>query len=162
MLRAAATQSATTRKAASAAIEVQFIGQLTREAVPLIILPFVVLTIYIFARWTFFDNWHVSVPVLAFVGEDAAICVLCALLLKNAASKAKERAIRRVVLASVDARAAGSADLADALDALRDDMEANEEGAFQPWHQQPFVKAILLPFGGTGVMQAVEVMMSKP
>lgn len=162
VLRAAAGQSPTTRKAASAAIEVQFIGQLTQEAVPLIILPFVVLTIYIFSRWTFFDNWHVSVPVLAFVGEDAAICVLCALLLKNAAGKAKDLAIRRVILASVDARAAGAADLADALDALRQDMEANEEGAFQPWHQQPFVKAILLPFGGTGVMQAIEVLMSKP
>jgi hypothetical protein len=162
VLRAAATQSPTTRKAASAAIEVQFIGQLTSEAVPLIILPFVVLTIYIFARWTFFDNWHVSVPVLAFVGEDAAICVLCALLLKNSASKAKDRAIRRVILASIDARAGGASDLAEALDALRDDMEANEEGAFQPWHQQPFVKAILLPFGGTGVMQAIEVLMSKP
>jgi hypothetical protein len=162
VLRAAASQSPTTRKAASACIEVQFIGRLTQEAVPLIILPFVVLTLYIFARWTFFDNWHVSIPVLTFVGEDAAICVLCALLLKNAATQAKERGIRRVVLASVDARAAGAEDLADAYDALRNDMEANEEGAFQPWHQQPFVKAILLPFGGTGVMQAIEVMMSKP
>jgi hypothetical protein len=162
VMRAAATQSNATRKAASAYIEVRFIGQLTKEAVPLIILPFVVLTIYILARWTFFANWHISVPVLAFVGEDAAICALCALLLKNAAAKAKERAVHSVALSSIDARAAGATDLADAFDALRQDMENNEEGAFQPWHQQPFVKAILLPFGGTGIMQAIEVLMSKP
>ena len=40
-------------------------------------------------------------------------------------------------------------------------MEANQEGAFLPWHQQPVVRAVLLPFGGSGMMQAVEFMMSK-
>ena len=58
-------------------------------------------------------------------------------------------------------RAAGAGAFADSLQALQSDMDANEEGAFLPWHQQPFVKAILLPFGGSGVLQAVEFMMSK-
>ncbi len=160
--KAAAAQSSATRKAASAYIEVLFIGKLTAEAVPLILLPAVVLTIFIFARWTFFDNWHMSVSVLAFCGEDAGICALCALLLKNAATKAKLHALRRMALSAADARAAGAPDLADGFESLKTEMEDNLDGAFQPWHQQPFVKAILLPFGGSGIMQAVDVLIAKP
>jgi len=40
-------------------------------------------------------------------------------------------------------------------------MVANQDGAFMPWHQQPFVRAILLPFGGTGVLQALEYILSR-
>jgi hypothetical protein len=162
VVKAAGAQSYATRKAASAYIEVLFIGKLTAEAVPLILLPAVVLTIFIFARWTFFANWHMSVSVLAFCGEDAGICALCALLLKNAATKAKLNALRRMALSAADARAAGAPDLADGFEALKTEMDDNLDGAFQPWHQQPFVKAILLPFGGTGIMQAIDVLMAKP
>jgi hypothetical protein len=149
------------RKAASAYIDVLFIGRLTAEAVPLIILPFVVLTLLIFARWTFFANWHMTPWIVAFYSIDAAICALCAILLKNAATKAKTRAIRNIGLNAADARAAGAGGLADSLQALQSDMDANQEGAFLPWHQQPFVRAILLPFGGSGVLQALEVVISK-
>jgi len=102
-----------------------------------------------------------SPTVFAFYGVDTAICALCAFLLKNAAAKAKLRAVGNIGLSAADARAAGAGAFADSLQALQSDMDANEEGAFLPWHQQPFVKAILLPFGGSGVLQAVEFMMSK-
>ena len=149
------------RKASSAYVEVRFIGRLTAEAVPLIILPFVVLTLLIFARWAFFANWHVSPSVLLFYGVNAGICALCAVLLKNAATKAKRRAVRSIGLNAANARAAGADGLADSLDALQSDMVANQDGAFMPWHQQPFVRAILLPFGGTGVLQALEYILSR-
>ncbi len=148
-------------QAASAYVDVLFIGRLTGEAVPLVMLPFVVLTLLIFARWTFFANWHLSPSVLAFYAADAVMCVLCALLLKNAATKAKLRALRNIGLNAADARSAAAGGFADALDTLQKDMEDNEEGAFLPWSQQPFVRAILLPFGGSGILQAVEFMMSK-
>jgi hypothetical protein len=149
------------RKAASAYIEVSFIGRLTSEAVPLIILPFVVLTLLVIARWRFFANWPLTPKVLLILGADAAICALCALLLKRAATEAKLRAVQKIGLNAANARAAGLGGVADSLQALQADMEANEEGAFLPWHQQPFVRAILLPFGGGGVLQAIEFMMSK-
>jgi hypothetical protein len=159
--KAAGSRTGSERKAASSYIEVLFIGRLTAEAVPLIILPFVVLTLLILASWNLFANWHMSPTVFAFYGVDTAICALCAFLLKNAAAKAKLRAVGNIGLSAADARAAGAGAFADSLQALQSDMDANEEGAFLPWHQQPFVKAILLPFGGSGVLQAVEFMMSK-
>jgi len=149
------------RKAASAYIEVSFIGRLTAEAVPLIILPFVVLTLLVVARWRFFANWPMTPSVLLVLGADAAICALCALLLKRTATEAKCRAVQNITLNAANARAAGHDGIADSLQALQADMDANEEGAFLPWHQQPFVRAILLPFGGGGVLQAIEYMMSK-
>lgn len=161
VVKTAGLQANAEWKAASAYVDVLFIGRLTSETVPLIILPFAVLTLLIFARWTFFANWHMSASVLAFYGEDAAICVLCALLLKLAATRAKVRALRNIGLNAADARAAGADGFANALQALQADMEANQEGAFLPWHQQPVVRAVLLPFGGSGMMQAVEFMMSK-
>lgn len=159
--RIADSRTAAGRKAASAYVDVLFIGRLTAEAVPLIILPFVVLTLLIFARWTFFANWHMTPEVLAFYAAAAGMCVLCALLLKNTATKAKLRAIHNIGLNAADARSAGADGFADSLDALKADMEDNEEGAFMPWSQQPFVRAILLPFGGSGILQAIEFMMSK-
>jgi hypothetical protein len=82
--------------------------------------------------------------------------VLCALRLKTVATRAKLRALRNITLWAADARAAGQAEgLADALEALKADMEANQEGAFLPWLQQPFVRAMLLPFSGTGALQAI-------
>ncbi len=149
------------RKAASAYVEVCFIGRLTAEAVPLIILPFIVLTLLVFARWAFFANWHVSIPILLVYGVNGLICALCAVLLKNAATKAKRRALRNIGLNEADARAVGADDFADSLESLKSNMDANEDGAFMPWHQQPFVRAILLPFGGTGVLQALEFVLSK-
>ncbi|HXQ81350.1 MAG TPA: hypothetical protein VN775_08565 [Opitutaceae bacterium] len=149
------------RKAASAYIEVSFIGRLTAEAVPLIMLPFVVLTLLVVARWRFFANWPLAPAVLLVLGADAAICALCALLLKRTATEAKRGAVQHIGLNAADARAAGRDGVADALQALQADMEANEEGAFLPWHQQPFVRAVLLPFGGGGVLQAIEFLMSK-
>ncbi|HMD61167.1 MAG TPA: hypothetical protein VKG78_07030 [Opitutaceae bacterium] len=159
--KACEPQTGAERRAASSYVDVLFIGRLTAEAVPLIILPFAVLTMLIFARWTLFANWHMSASILAFYGVDAAICALCASLLKNEATKAKLRAIRNIGLSAADAKAAGAGGFADSLQDLQSDMEGNQEGAFLPWHQQPFVRAILLPFGGSGVLQAVEFMMSK-
>jgi hypothetical protein len=159
--RFAASRANDERKAASAYVEVCFIGKLTAEAVPLIILPFVVLTLLFAARWRLFANWPLAPSILVILSANALICVVCALLLKNVAAKAKSRAIRNIGINAADARAAGADGFADSLDALRSDMEDNQEGAFLPWHQQPFVRAVLLPFGGTGVLQAVEFFVSK-
>ena len=146
---------------ASSYIEVCFIGQLTKEAVPLIILPFVVLTLMILARWTYFANWRWEPLVIAIFAFDGAACVVCAVKLRNAAVAAKDRALRRISQAIAVARAAKESDRADGLEVLRSLMEDNSEGAFKPWHQQPFVSAVLLPFGGSGGLGLIEYLLSR-
>lgn len=147
--------------AASSYLDVCFIGQLTGEAVPLIILPFVVLTLMIIARWNFFANWRWDPLVLMIFGFDAAICVCCAVKLRNAAVDAKERAVGQMAVAAAMARADGRTPRAEALEALKALMEKNMEGAYKPWHQQPFVSAMLLPFGGSGGLGLIEYFLSR-
>jgi len=147
--------------AASSYLDVCFIGKLSREAVPLIILPFIVLTLLIIARWGFFANWHWELLVLAVFGIDSAICIYCAVKLRLNAVDAKERAIRQISRAASEERAAKNAKRADALDTLKELMEKNMEGAFVPWHQQPFVSALLIPFGGSGGLGLIEYFLSR-
>jgi hypothetical protein len=161
-LRPAISSEGISNNEASSYIDVCFIGKLSREAVPLIILPFVVLTLMIIARWDYFANWRWDPLILAVFGIDSTICVCCAVKLRNAAVSAKERAIRQISRAASAVRAGGKPDRADALDSLRELMEQNRDGAFVPWHQQPFVSALLLPFGGTGGLNLIEYLLSRP
>lgn len=147
--------------AASPYIDVCFIGELTAEAVPLIVFPFVVLTLLIVARWNFFADWRWEPFVLAVFVIDSVVCVACAVKLRKAAVAAKEGAIMQIAMSASCARADGTPDKAKALDALRKLMEENMDGAFMPWHQQPFVSAVLLPFGGTGGLGIIEYLLSK-
>ena len=146
---------------ASSYLDVCFIGKLSQEAVPLIIMPFVVLTLMIIARWSFFANWHWETLILAIFGIDSAVCVLCAVKLRNAAVDAKVRSIGEIARAAAAARAEQLSDKADALESLKALMEQNMDGAYVPWHQQPFVSALLLPFGGTGGLGILEYLLSK-
>jgi hypothetical protein len=149
------------RLAASAFLEVRFIGRVTAQVVPLIMLPFAVLTLVIAARWSYFANWHASELLIGIFCAYASICVITALRLRKAAVDAKAGAIQNVGLAIANFRAKGEEKIADGLMVLKQSMEDNQEGAFQPWHQQPVVRAILLPFGGTGLLQVVEIALNK-
>lgn len=160
-LRPALLEHQVRDNAASSFLDVCFIGKVTQEAVPLIVLPFVVLTLMIIARWNFFANWHWDPMILAIFGFDAAVCVCCAIMLRNAAVDAKERAIRQIGAASAVARAGEATHWADALDSLKALMKQNTDGAYKPWHQQPFVSAILVPFGGSGGLGLIEYLLSR-
>jgi hypothetical protein len=155
------TANGTFDNAASSYIDVRFIGKLSREAVPLIIMPFIVLTLMIIARWDFFADWRWEALILGIFGINGAVCVCCAVLLRNAAVDAKDRAIREIARSASDARAAAQTDRAGALDSLKELMEQDVNGAFVPWHQQPFVGALLLPFGGTGGLSLIEYLLAK-
>jgi hypothetical protein len=160
-LRPALMEHEVRDNAASSFLDVCFIGKVTQEAVPLIVLPFVVLTLMIIARWSFFANWHWDPMILAMFGFDAAVCVCCAIMLRNAAVDAKERAIRQIGAAGAVARAGNATNWADALDSLKMLMKQNTDGAYKPWHQQPFVNAILVPFGGSGGLGLIEYFLSR-
>jgi hypothetical protein len=144
---------------ASPYIDVCFIGRLTQQIVPLIQIPFAALTLLIVARWNFFANWHATHLLMLIFGLQLGICVMCAVFLTSAAMAAKRRAGRSVELYAANARAAGEPELADALDKLQAAIDDNEEGAFRPWHQQPFVHALLLPFGGGGSLYLIEYLL---
>jgi hypothetical protein len=148
--------------AASSYIDVCFIGKMSREAVPLIIMPFLVLTLMIVARWDYFANWMWDPIVLAAYITNSAICVCCAIMLRNKAVDAKQRALRQISRAIAEARGASLIPRAEGLEKLRDIMDENMDGAFVPWHQQPFVNALLIPFGGSGGLALVEYLLSRP
>ena len=144
---------------ASPYIDVCFVGRLTQQIVPLIQIPFAALTLLIVARWNFFANWHATQLLMLIFGLQIGICVMCAVFLTSAAMAAKRRASRSVELYAANARAARETELAEALDKLQAAIDDNDEGAFRPWHQQPFVHALLIPFSGGGALYLIEYLM---
>jgi hypothetical protein len=160
-LRPSVTEDGVSDYAASSYLDVCFIGKLSHEAVPLIIMPFIVLTLMIIARWDFLANWRWETLILAIFGIDSAVCVCCAVRLRIHAVRAKERAIRQIATASAVARAAKETERADGLDSLRALMEGDVEGAYLPWHRQPFVSALLIPFGGSGGLGLIEYLLAR-
>lgn len=150
------------RRGVSSYLDVDFIGQLTESSILLIILPFVGLTLMIFSRWDLFANWHANPLVVAGLMTNAALCIICAVLLRNAAVDAKSRAVRAITVEAAALQAdPKTTDAGEALLSLRQAMIDNDAGAYRPWYQQPFLTAFLIPLGSSGGLNLIEYFMSK-
>jgi hypothetical protein len=147
--------------AASRYLDIYFIGRVTAEFVKITPLPFIAFSLLLLSRWTYFGAWQAGPSVIAINVLMFGACILSAVTLRFAALRAKARALRRLGLHCANLRASGPAMRADALELLRNEVAENREGVYLPWHQQPFVSALLIPFGGTGGIQLIEFLMNR-
>jgi hypothetical protein len=145
-------------------IDLDFIAARTKCVTRLIYYPFIVLSLFVVSRSSFFDHWHMPITgyVLGVLG--ATVALACAVALRYAAEAARGNAIEK--LRNEIIRVSGEAPPANAvwpaappkpaqLTLLLARMEHLHEGAFAPFWQQPLLKAILLPFaafGGTSML----------
>lgn len=136
-------------------IDLEFVARRTRCVAALIYYPFVVLSLLIAARSSFFDDWYSSPALHIVMGISFGIVLACAFALRRTAEASRRQALARVRDAILRAKGeSGSGPLVSQLDALRDRIERLRDGAFAPYSQQPLLKAVLLPlltFGGTSL-----------
>lgn len=136
-------------------IDLEFIARRTRCVAALIYYPFIVLSLLILARSSFFDDWYAPAALYVVTGASAAIVLACAFALRRSAEASRRHALVRIRDAILRARGKSDAgNLVSQLEALRERMERLREGAFAPYSQQPLLKAILLPvltIGGTSL-----------
>lgn len=143
-------------------LDAELIASRTEVIGGLIIDPFVILFILLVARNGFFDNWDWPLSLIVIFGGAAAYAILCAVILRRAAERARRRIVRRLRLRALGAARRDpdgeESGRAAQLRMLIEEIEGLRRGAFAPWSKHPLVKALLLPFGGIGAVVLLDLL----
>jgi hypothetical protein len=139
-----------TEKELSAYNEIFFVAQRTQVVAPLIWYPLIVLTLIIVARWSFFDNWTWPASLVLIFAITAAWTLGSAILLRRAAEQLRETALNdlrrfRLLGHEDDAKR-------QTFDELMAEIRDLKMGAFAPLTEQPFIRAVLFPGAGLGLL----------
>lgn len=124
---------------------VDLIGQRTEVVNRLIRYPFFALLIMIAGRNDYFDIWNYPLLLLFSWALNVLLALLAALLLYQAASKAKAAMLTGLSRQMVQALGVGQdRDVRmKQVQFIIDEVEANEQGAFVPLYQQPVIESSL-------------------
>jgi hypothetical protein len=134
----------------SAYHEIFFVAQRTQAVAPLIWYPLLVLTLLVVARSSFFDNWTWPASLVLICAVTAAWALGSAILLRRAAEQLRETALndlRRFRLLGREVAAKR-----ETFDELIAEIRDLKTGAFAPLTEQPFVRAVLFPGAGLGLL----------
>ncbi|MCX7197817.1 MAG: hypothetical protein NTW37_07470 [Proteobacteria bacterium] len=142
-------------------IELRLIARHSAAMGPQILLPFVLLALLLVARSRLFDNWHLGDIVLVVFSVMITLAVVIAALLKHGAERSRTHALERMQADLVWLKGAGGpwADLAERYPALIDQARSLKGGAFAPLFEQPIVRAALVPLGGAGGVQLLDLLL---
>jgi hypothetical protein len=134
----------------SAYNEIFFVADRTHVVARLIWYPLIVLTLMIVARTSFFDNWSWSPALLAIYGINACWALGSAILLRRAAEQLREATLSNLQLSRVRGRAIEAKRAT--FDELIAEIRGLKKGAFAPLTDQPFIRAVLFPGAGLGLL----------
>ena len=137
-------------KELSAYHEVFLVAQRTQAVAPLIYYPLIVLALVIVARSSFFDNWTWPASAILLYAILAVWVVGSTILLTLTAEELRATALDelrffRVLGQESEARR-------QTFDEMISEISDLKTGAFLPLREQPFIRAIIFPSGGLGLL----------
>ncbi len=136
-------------------IDVRLIGRRTAAVGPLIVGPLVIVALLVVARSRLLDNWAITLPVALAICAYLSWLVVLALLLKSAAERARDKALRLMqadLLWLMGTGDYGRA-LVEPFKRLIDEVRNSQHGAFAPLFEQPLFRGLMVPLGGIGSTQ---------
>ena len=137
-------------------ISLRFIGLRTDVADELIYYPFGIIALGILSRNRVFDSWDFPLTLLSIFGFGALYILIKAFKVQRKAKKRKEEVVGFLKMQLIQFKAAGMEKEEELTELLTADTEKYKEGAFLPFAEHPFFKAMLLPFSGFGGMAVLE------
>jgi hypothetical protein len=142
-------------------IDARLLGEHTAVIGPLIFFPFILLALMIVARSHLFDNWQIGNSILVMFAGFVLWSLAMAALLNYGAECARAKAVQRMQADLLWLKGSGPeyAGLAEQFPGLIDQVRNLRQGAFAPFFQQPLVRALLVPLGGAGGIQLLELVM---
>jgi len=143
-----------TEEELSAYHEIFFVARRTKVVAPLIWYPLLVLTLLVVARSSVFDNWTWPPALMLIIGITAAWALGSAMLLRRAAEDLRETALndlRRFRLLGQESDVKRRT-----FDELMAEIRDLKTGAFAPLSDQPFVRAVLFPGAGLGLLAVAQ------
>ena len=138
----------------SAYHEIFFVARRTKVVAPLVWYPLLVLTLLVVARSSVFDNWTWPPGLVLIIGITAAWALGSAMLLRRAAEHLRETALndlRRFRLLAQENEVKRHT-----FDELIAEIRDLKTGAFAPLSDQPFVRAVLFPGAGLGLLAVAQ------
>ena len=132
--------------------DIFFVAQRTEVVAPLIWYPLIVLMVMFVARSSFFDNWTWPLSLILIFTLNVMWALGSAIFLRRAAEQLRESAISKLQLLRVRSYAAGEKRRRQMFDELIAEIRGLKKGAFAPLTEQPFVRAIVYPSGGLGLL----------
>jgi hypothetical protein len=134
--------------------DIFFVAQRTEAVAPLIWYPLIVLTVMLVARSSFFDNWTWPLSLILIFTLNAMWAIGSAVFLRRAAEQLRESAISKLQLLRV--KSFSMAGRAQIFDELIAEIRSLKKGAFAPLTEQPFIRAIIYPSGGLGLLAVAQ------
>jgi hypothetical protein len=152
--------------------EILFVAQRTQVVARLIWYPLIVLSLMFVARSSFFDNWTWPASLVIIFALNAAWPIGSAVLLRRAAEQLRDDALSDLERSRIESLQLSATQLRDdalsdlersriesratdtreTLDELIAEVRGLKKGAFAPLTEQPFVRAIIVPSGGLGLL----------
>jgi hypothetical protein len=139
-------------------ISLRLIGLRTNVADELIYYPFGIIAIGILSRNRVFDNWDFPLTLLSIFGFGALYILMKAVQVQRAAKGRKDSVIGKLKIQQIYYKSQGQSYLEEMTNLLIEDTRNYRQGAFLPFMEHPFFKAMLLPFSGFGGMALLEYM----
>jgi hypothetical protein len=134
--------------------DIFFVAQRTEAVAPLIWYPLIVLTLLLVARASIFDNWTWPLSLMLIFTLNSMWAIGSAGFLRRAAEQLRDSAISKLRLLRVkNFSIPGRAQIFDELIA---EIRGLKKGAFAPLTEQPFIRAILYPSGGLGLLAVAQ------
>jgi hypothetical protein len=156
-------------------IDLRAVVELTKSVNTFIYFPFLVLLLLVVARSSLFDSLNFPLPLVAVLCGVVLYLVYCAVSLRSAAENARSVALShykdQLLLAkggqvpdvpSTNAVPVDAGKLRAQLEEIIERIKSTKDGAFAPLLQQPFLKGLLIPFGGFGGMSLLEYFAISP
>ena len=134
--------------------DITFVAERTEVVSRLIWYPLIVLALMIFARSAYFDNWTWPYSLLTILCLNAVWAFGSAAWLRRAAEQLRTEAISK--LQTLRVASYKDRDRRDIFDDLIGEIRSLKKGAFAPLSEQPFIRAIILPSGGLGLLAVAE------
>ncbi|HEB55967.1 MAG TPA: hypothetical protein ENI98_06630 [Gammaproteobacteria bacterium] len=134
-------------------LKLQLVAERSGEVSRLIYYPFVVIILILFSRINYFDDWGFPQSLAIITSSLIAIALYAAIKLRQVAEKVRSDFIdylyQEKITVSGDKPLPDKPNLVQ-LNELINQVRRLRTGAFQPFLEQPLVKASLLLLGGVG------------
>lgn len=127
---------------------IQLIAKRTEAVGPLVYWPFLLLFLMIVGRNPVLERWSVSESLIVIVLVSVALIVYAALSLRWTTEAIRNAAIQELSRESIAAEGSDDRKTSAQLKALIAALRELKRGAFAPYTEQHFIRALLLPLGG--------------
>ena len=134
--------------------DIAFVAERTEVVAPLIWYPLIVLAVMVLARSAYFDNWTWPLGLILIFTLNAMWAFGSAAFLRRAAEQLRSAAISNLQLLRVASYK--SPERQETFAELIGEIRGLKKGAFAPLSEQPFVRAVILPSGGLGLLAVAQ------